>query len=636
MSTSRGQRHIYGASRPRRARLRVLALLGTAGIAILVIALVASVGGSDSAASTARAYVDAWSAGNDAGAAKLTDQPRRARKALAASRRGLDGARVAASVGDVSGGSSPAAAVRVRWRVPRYGEWEYRTDLPLRKANGKWHIVWRPQNIHPRLHDSQRLGTVRESQPRGRILDRHGRTLVGDRPVVHLDLRTDKVTDPAAISQKLAALVGIDAAKLERTVRNAPRGRYIPVITLRSAAYDRIADKLAQMPGLSVAQDTAPLAPEKGFGVAVLGAVAPATAEQITRSNGRLAAGEEVGQWGLEAAFEKRLASTDEFSIVIRDRWGTVARTLENRRGRRGRDLDTTLDLDVQHSAEKALGPGRRNAALVALEASTGDVLAVANRPADSSLNRAFSGLYPPGSTFKVVSTTALLRAGLSVGATVPCARTAVVDGRSFRNFEGEAAGPVPFRTDFAQSCNTAFISLADRVKPDALAAAARDFGIGRQHKLALPVADGAAPAPKGEVSRAAATIGQDRILTTPLVLAGVAGTVAAGRWHSPRLVSGDGHTAGPPLAAGELASLRELMRLVVTGGTGTALASVPGAVAGKSGTAEFGTGDPPPTHAWFIAYRGDLAVAVLVERGKSGGSVAAPIVRDFFTALDS
>ena len=76
-------------------------------------------------------------------------------------------------------------------------------------------------------------------------------------------------------------------------------------------------------------------------------------------------------------------------------------------------------------------------------------------------------------------------------------------------------------------------------------------------------------------------------------------------------------------------------MRLVVTEGSGTALAGVAGEVRGKSGTAEFGGGDPPPTHAWFIAFRDDVAVAVLVEHGRSGGSVAAPLAARFFSALD-
>src|SRR5699024_4347855 len=138
--------------------------------------------------------------------------------------------------------------------------------------------------------------------------------------------------------------------------------------------------------------------------------------------------------------------------IVVRDaETGTAGATLLRRRARDGRPLKTTLDLDVQRAAEGALGDDDRNVALVAVQPSSGDVLAVANRPATSTLNRAFTGLYPPGSTFKVVSTTALLRAGLDVGETVPCPATIEVDGRSFRNFEGGAAGDVPFRTDFAE-----------------------------------------------------------------------------------------------------------------------------------------------------------------------------------------
>ena len=125
--------------------------------------------------------------------------------------------------------------------------------------------------------------------------------------------------------------------------------------------------------------------------------------------------------------------------------------------------------------------------------------------------------------------------------------------------------------------------------------------------------------------------IGQDRIVASPLIMAGVAGTVAEGRWRAPRLLADDPKRAGPRLA--EAGTLRELMRAVVTGGTGTALASLPGFVAGKSGTAEYGGGDPPPTHAWFIAFRGDLAVAVLVEGGKAGGEVAALIAARFLSA---
>jgi len=528
------------------------------------------------------------------------------------------------------------ARVRVTWTVPRFGRFSYETRLPLRPAGDAWTVAWRPTAIHPRLDADSRLGTVRTAARRGRILDRDGRALVTDRAVVDVTVEVRRVRDPAVTARRLAALVDVDARRLTRAIRRARRGQFVPVITLRRAAYDRIADRLQALRGVSLLAGKAPLAPSKGFGRAVLGTVAAATAEQLERLGNAYGPGDEIGQWGLQSVFEKRLAGIETGEVVIRstaDR--AVLARLARKPGRDGRSLRTTLDRDAQAAAEQALGSGRRNAALVAVQPSSGDVLAAANRPLDSSLNRAFEGRYPPGSTFKVISTAALLRDGLDVDATVACPPTATVDGRAFRNFEGRARGSVPFRTDFAESCNTAFVSLADRLEAGALTDVARSFGLGRALHLALPAAQGSVPAATDPVARAAMMIGQDRILASPLQMAGVAATVAAGRWRAPRLASGDPQAAGSPLPAARVATLRELMRAVVSSGTGTALADIRGAPAGKSGTAEYGGGDPPPTHAWFIALRGDLALAVLVEGGRAGGTVAAPIAARFFRALD-
>ena len=178
-------------------------------------------------------------------------------------------------------------------------------------------------------------------------------------------------------------------------------------------------------------------------------------------------------------------------------------------------------------------------------------------------------------------------------------------------------------------------MALAPRLAPDALSRTARDYGLGRKLDLAVPAASGQRAPGRG---RGGARGGDDRPARDPrqpAVDGLVAATVADGRWRAPRLLASDPRQAGPPLAASERDTLRGLMRLVVTEGSGTALAGVAGEVRGKSGTAEFGGGDPPPTHAWFIAFRGDVAVAVLVEHGRSGGSVAAPLAARFFSALD-
>jgi cell division protein FtsI/penicillin-binding protein 2 len=411
-----------------------------------------------------------------------------------------------------------------------------------------------------------------------------------------------------------------------------PKRSFVPIITLRQADYDRVAAGLDAVSGVSLNARKSPLPPTKTFARALLGTVGPVTAEQLEKTPS-LGPGDEIGQSGLQAAYQDRLGGAATRKVVVRDReTGAAGKTLLERLGRRALPLRTTLDLRVQAAAEEALAPVKGNAALVAVQPSTGDILAVANRPADSTYDRALTGLYASGSTFKVVSTTALLRAGLDVDRTVDCPRTLTVDGKPFRNFEGDAAGAVPFRRDFAQSCNTAFVSLAGELKPNALTDAAADFGLGRKLALGLPAADAKVPPPTSKVGQAAMMIGQDRIVASPLAMAGVAATVAAGRWNAPRLLRSDPRAHGPALR--ERDTLRPLMRDVVTSGTGTALRDVPGDVIGKSGTAEYGGGDPPPTHAWFIAARDDLAVAVLVEDGRSGGTVAAPIAARFLSAL--
>jgi len=471
-------------------------------------------------------------------------------------------------------------------------------------------------------------------RPRGQILDRDRRPLMRERPVVRVGAIAGQVKRPAVTARGLAEVLEVDAAPLERAIREGGKEQFVDALVMRPADYRPLRARLDAVPDAETAEGTAMLAPSREFARALLGTVAPATKEQLEKLGGRVAAGASVGQWGLQARFEPRLAPVPERRVAIREE-GVPVETLLTRGGRRGRAVATTIDRRVQAAAEEALSGTTDEAALVAVQPSTGDLLAVAHCPVESSFNRAFEGTYAPGSTFKVVSTAALLRDGLDVGDTVKCPATIEAGGRRFKNFEGGAAGAVPFSRDFAVSCNTAFVSLAPRLAPDALSRAARDYSLGRKLELALPASGGRVPPGEDEVERAAAMIGQHEIVSSPLSMALVAATVADGRWRAPRLLAGDPRTSGPALDTTERDTLRSLMRLVVTEGSGTALAGVPGEVRAKSGTAEFGGGDPPPTHAWFIAFRGDLAVAVLVEHGRSGGSVAAPLAARFFSALD-
>ncbi len=248
-------------------------------------------------------------------------------------------------------------------------------------------------------------------------------------------------------------------------------------------------------------------------------------------------------------------------------------------------------------------------------------------------MDRALTGRYPPGSTFKIASTLALLRSGTTPDTVVDCPATVTVNGKEFRNAEAEQLGPVPFRTDVARSCNTAFVSSAGRVAGADLRAAARDLGYGT-YDLGVGAFGASVPASDDPVEHAADMIGQGTVLASPLAVAVSAATVASGSLHPPRLLADEPAVAAGP-ALPEAAVLQQLLRLVVTSGTGSALQGVAGQpVSGKTGTAEFGSQVPPRTHAWFTGFSGDLAFAVLVEDGGFGGEVAAPLARTFLEGL--
>jgi cell division protein FtsI/penicillin-binding protein 2 len=625
--------HRFGLSD--RAALAVAALACV--LIVIVVIAVRSLGGP-SAATAVDGYVAGLKDGDPEAAAAFTSgDPAAVADEIQANIDGLDGATFDAEVTEVAeSGSDATAKIRMTWDVPEFGAFSYTNDaLTLTQADDEWLIDWTSRVIHPALReDGQRLGTVEVFADRAPILDREGEELVSLGPVIDVGVLPSEVDDVAATVDAIAAVTEVDPETLTEAIEDAEPDSVVPAITLRQDDFNPVEAELRAVPGIQLAGRETPLTPTRDFARALLGTVGPATAEQVKKSDGELDADDIVGQSGLSAEFDEQLAGKPERSVVIRNAEGEAVETLETKDSEPGVPLRTTLSGDVQTAAEDALADVEGAAALVALDPKTGDILAVANRPTDTGANIAFTGQYPPGSTFKVVSTAALLDTGLETTEIVDCPESINVDGREFVNFEGSAAGAVPFSTDFAQSCNTAFVSLADELEPTALRDKAEEFGVGIDPELPLDAFGGDVPPGKNEVEEAASVIGQGRILVSPLVMAGVAATVQSGEWHRPLLIADDPKEAGESIDAESADELRTLMRSVVTSGTGTALAFVPGEPIGKSGTAEFGTADPPKTHAWFIAAREDVAVAVLVEEGTSGGEVAAPIAAEFLTAL--
>ncbi|MFG1698403.1 penicillin-binding transpeptidase domain-containing protein [Nonomuraea sp. NPDC049309] len=301
------------------------------------------------------------------------------------------------------------------------------------------------------------------------------------------------------------------------------------------------------------------------------------------------------------------------------------------------RPIQTTLDLKVHRAGAQALKGVDKPVSLVALRASTGEILAVVNAP--GGFNRALMGKYPPGSTFKVVTASALVAGGIRPGQRVACPGEQNIGGFPFHNAGHEDFGTLTFQDAFAHSCNTTFGQMSvDRLNGGRLGEVARSFGFGTPITPGVPAVRAEFPDPKDDTDLASAAIGQGRVLASPLNMASVAAAIASGAWTPPRLVVGeripDQQPGTPrPLEKGVVNALRSLMPAVVTDGTAHDVSFPPG-TAGKTGTAEYGSGKEPPAHSWFIGYRGDLAFSVIVEGGGAGSAVAAPIAARFLNAL--
>jgi peptidoglycan glycosyltransferase len=335
-----------------------------------------------------------------------------------------------------------------------------------------------------------------------------------------------------------------------------------------------------------------------------------------------------TGKTGLERVLDTRVRGVPGGTLLA------GRRVLARAEPRPAAKIQSTIDTRLQESAVTALAG--RLGGIAALEPRTGQVRALAGI--------AFSAPQPPGSTFKIVTTTAALEAhAVKPTDSFPVQTKAVIDGVDLANANNESCGGT-FAESFAKSCNSVFAPLGVKVGAKRLVATAERFGWNEAPGLpgARPSTLPAASAIKTPLEVGASSIGQFKTLATPLEMASVAQTIANGGVRMrPTLLPG----AVPPgkrVTSRRIAgTIRGLMLGVVRYGTGTS-AAIPGVqVAGKTGTAELGdtrgpqagqTSNPDNTDAWFTSFapamKPKVVVAVLLVRQGAGGSTAAPAAR--------
>lgn len=555
-------------------------------------AFVAAVGESDTDA--AAALTD-----DPAGATAVLDQVRGALEPLTTELR-LDDVRTTGDEGTAT------ATYTATWALPDQRDWTYPGGFDLVRADTDlgWVVRWSPAAVHPQLAAQQRV-ELRETLPDvAPVVDRDGEPVLSAQPVVTVTLDPAAPDLPGTAATLAEALAPIDPSITQQSVlagaAAVPAGSTYPVAVLREVDYQTVRGRVYELPGVTFPVQDRLLGPDRDFGSQVLP--------------------------GLREEVEAQLAGAAGWRIVTVDAVGTEVAVLAEEAPRPAPRVTTTLSRRVQAAAEDALEPVPDQAVVVALQAGTGEVLAVAqNAAADAEGSLALTGRYPPGSTFKVVTAAAALQSGVvAQESPVACPATTVIEGREVPNIDRFELGTVPLRTALARSCNTTFAQLAAGLGPDELTRTAAQLGIGADFDIAgMTTLTGEVPPSDSVVQRAENGFGQGEVLATPFGLALMAATVAGGgALPTPVLLPGTPTTVtsepAPPVPTPVTDSLRVMMREVITQGSGAALQGQVD-LHGKTGTAEFRAEDGGNrSHGWFVGFRGDLAFAVLVVDGGS------------------
>lgn len=593
-----------------------------------------------------------------------------------------------ASAGPVKENDGDASAtLNLAWRDGQ-GEdlgWSYSTEVPLTKGDEQWSADWSPSILISGLQDDQMLRLEREFPERADILGADGTAIVTDRPVVTIGIDKVKLADGdfAASATALGQLLDIDPADMIAQGKASGDQAFVPAITLREGPERTPTNaQLGEIRGAVAVPGERALAPTRDFARMLLGSTGEATAEIIEKSDAEISPGQIVGLSGLQQRYDQQLRGTPGVTVRVTEKevyeqaknagelydW-SAARVLFNRDPVPGTPLQTTLDEKAQNAADQAIKDEPSASAIVAIKVSTGEVLAAANGPNNGATDAALTGRFAPGSTFKMAGALALIRKGLTPDSTVQCPATTTIDGRTFQNSPGNGASgnlSIPFKEAFGYSCNTFFLNEAANVSQDELADAAASLGIGVEvPEFGADAFWGSVPREDSGLEHVASMIGQGRVQTSTLALATAGASVGAGKRVTPVLVkpseqatpsdSGEPTTtgSGDPTATGdassgvatpsnitaltadEAAALQTLMRQTVINGTTTILQELPAPPAmAKSGTAEFGTDNPPRTHSWLVAIHGDIAAAIFIEEGEFGVTSGSPNLLAFLKAV--
>jgi len=540
--------------------------------------------------------------------------------------------------------------------------------------------------------ENNRLRFVPVAAPRGAILDRNGKVLVSNTPSFSVAVIPKDVKNRDQLVGSLAHYLRLDANEIqEKWNKGQGRAKYYPLVVASNISRDQmefLEENRLALSGVNIEMKPVRAYPNGQLASHLLGYLGEVSEDELQNERYKdYNAGDYTGKSGIEKSWENFLHGTDGGRQIEVDARGRFLRTVEETASTVGNSVVLTIDLDIQKVTEQAFGD--QAGAAVAMDVNTGEVLAFASNPGfDPALftgrlppdkwkeyledkrhpleNKALKGMYPPGSTFKIVTAIAGLEEGLIDNhSSVDCPGYYKFGNATFKCWDKKGHGHTELRKALRESCDVYFYKLAERLGVNRIATYAKRFGLGVPMGIGLDNEKaGVIPTEDWKKKRfgtkwyAGETlpvgIGQGYVLTTPVQLASMIATVATdGVRYQPHLVKKivdlDGKTVKEfqPQVVGNTGIKPATYRLVKEGlfavvnephGTGGMARLSEVKVAGKTGSSQVvkmrdSKGGVPyqfRDHALFVAFapyeKPEIAVAVIVEHGEHGGSAAAPI----------
>lgn len=555
-----------------------------------------------------------------------------------------------------------------------------------------WHLQILSADDYRSMSENNRLRFVPVAASRGAIMDRGGKVLVSNRPSFSLAVVPQEVKDKDSLFDRLAKLLGLDRSELDdRWNKIKGRAKYYPIVLASNISRDQveiIEENRLRLPGVEIEMKPVREYSSDLLAAHLLGYIGEVSEDEMNKKGfEEYNPGDYIGKNGIERSWELELHGNDGGRQLEVDARGRVLRTISESYPTVGNSVVLTIDAALQKQTEKAFGD--QAGAAVAMDVNTGEVLAFVSYPSfDPALfsgklpadvwksylddkrhpleNKALTGQYPPGSTFKIITALAGLEEGkITENSSVNCNGSYELGGSTFKCWNKHGHGSTSLKKSLRESCDVYYYQLGEHLGVDLIAKTAQKFMLGSPMGIGLSnEKPGLIPTAEWKQKRFGkrwyhgetlpVAIGQGYVLMTPIQMASMIATVAnEGTVYRPylvkRIVDTDGKTLKEfkPEVMGRTGISPANFRLVKQGlfsvvndpgGTGSSARLYDVRVAGKTGTSQVvkmrdskrETQYQFRDHALFVAFapydKPEIAIAVIVEHGEHGGSAAGPI----------